>query len=205
MTRRALSSVELIIALVIVALIALSTGGMLTAVARATESDRASRTLLMRSHAAQVRLRAYVDPALCALQHDGQSGSLALWLHDDRDVGQVNLSEIRLIAHDQAESRLVVERVSFPEGWSEQQVEAADVALGAGADYFAAVAQQRALGFTSLQVIASAVQSAAWSFSDETPSEARSGMLALAVGPSAGEPTDLRFVFGLPNHTQPGP
>lgn len=203
MTRRALSSVELLIALVIVALIALSTGGMLTAVARATEADREGRTMLMRAHAAQVRLRAYVDPALCVLQHDADNGAVVVWLHDERDVGQVNLTEIRLIARDVSENRLVVERVSFPEEWSEAQVELVDVTVAADSNFFTAIATQRALGFTSIQAVASGVQSVSWSFDQAEIQGAKSGMLAMAVGPEELAPTDLRFVFGLGNHTQP--
>ena len=133
--RRGIALVELLLALVVTSFVGLGVASMLHMVGGATSADQDRRSVLLRALTAQVRLRSYVASGLCVLQHDEKKG-VAVWLHDNKPSGNVHVSEVRVIWFDDASQRLLVERVEFPEEWSQALKDANDVVAAAGADFF---------------------------------------------------------------------
>jgi hypothetical protein len=195
-----LTIIELLIALVITAMMGLAIGSMMSMVSAVSDSDRAERTALLRVHAGQVRLRAYMDNALCALQHDADDGVAAIWLYDLLTEDSVNLREIRLLTV--ADGAVTVEWVSFPDNWNDAMKDAADVVVPAGADFIAAIEAQRALGYTRTTTLLSDVQDAAWSFSDKTVLESPRARLDITID-ADGEAVQALYAFGMKDHTLP--
>lgn len=162
--RRALTLVELMLSLAILAVAGLALSSMLAMVGTATQTDREGRSMLLRTHAAQTRLRAYLEPALCVLQHDPIRGVLVVWLADTRAPNIVNPTEARALWFDPIAKTLIVERVEFPEAWSQTQKDAADVNTPASADFAAAFVAYRAAGYTRQETIARGIGGLAWAF-----------------------------------------
>lgn len=163
-TRRGLTLVELMLSLAILAVAGLALSSMLAMVGSATQSDREGRSTLMRSHAAQTRLRAYLEPSLCVLQHDALRGALAIWLADVRAPNVVNATEFRVIWFDAAAKTLTVERVEFPEAWTQTQRDASDINMSSIGDFIAAMVAYRSVGYTRSETIARGVRSMSWGF-----------------------------------------
>ncbi len=198
--RRGLTIIELLIALAITAMMGLAIGSMMTTVGSATGRDSAERTALLRAHAGQVRLRAYMDNALSILQHDDEADAAVIWLYDHLTEDSVNLREIRLIAV--ADGAITVEWVAFPENWSEAMKDAADVVLSPGADFFATIAAQRALGQTRTTTLLNHVEEASWALNAPSPQNATRARLALTLD-AQGSPVEAYYAFGLKDHAFP--
>lgn len=198
--RRGLTLVELLIALMITAMMGLAIGSMMTMVGSASGRDSAERTALLRAHAGQVRLRAYMDNALSILQHDEDSQATAIWLYDKLVADSVNLREVRLITV--ADGLVTVEWVAFPENWSQAMQDSADVVLPGDSDFFAAMAAQRALGQTRTTTLLNHVQDASWALSAASPQDAERARLTLTLD-AEGSPVQALYAFGLKDHTIP--
>src|SRR5690606_27206638 len=136
----------------ITAFIAVGIASMLTMVSSASLNSRSERAALMRSHLAQMRLRAYTEPALCVLQSDPEQGVM-VWLHDDNPGETVNFTELRMLWYN-ADSRTVgVERVKFPDDWAREMIAAADVSIPKGSDFFALIGAFRDAGRTTTETL----------------------------------------------------
>jgi len=199
--RPGLTLIELLIALVITALMGLAIGSMMTMVGSVSERDRTERAALLRAHAGQVRLRAYMDPALCVLQHDEDDHAAVVWLYDMNGAEAVNLTELRLIGVND-DGELTVEWVKFPENWTELQLIAADLTVPAGSDFAGAIALQRGLGYTRTTTLLTGVSDAAWTFSEKTPPESSRVRLGLTLE-SGDASFGALYAFGLKDHAQP--
>lgn len=198
--RAGLTLVELLIALMITALMGLAIGSMMTTVGAATGRESAERAALLRAHAGQVRLRAYMDNALSILQHDDDNDAAVIWLYDNLVQDTVNVREIRLITVDEGE--ITVEWVQFPDNWTDIMRDAADTVLPPAADFFAAMAAQRALGQTRTTTLLSHVQDAAWTLSASPAQSATRARLALTLD-AQGSPVQTLYAFGLKDHAIP--
>ena len=204
--RRGLTLVELLIALTITAMTALATASMLLMVSQSSTQDRESRSVVMRAHAAQSRLKAYLDPALCVLQQSLPKNALAVWLQDLPAPGMVNLSEIRVIWYDPSARTLTMERVQFPDSWPQITRDQADTALPAGSDFIAAVEAQRALGYTTTQQIARDVWSATWVMnngSKQAVTSATRVRLEAQIGVNSSTATTVFVASGMANRATP--
>lgn len=219
MTRRArttsprgLALVELLLALVVTSLVGLGVASMLSMVSGAAAADQDRRSVLLRALAAQVRIRAYLNTSLCVLQHDPKKG-MTIWLNDQRPDGNVHLSELRAVWFDDAAGEIRVERVAFPDEWSQTLKDSSDVALALGADYFAAIDSMRDQGFTRSETL---VDGVAWidaTFDEKNPDDARRVTLSLGLspGPSAAIQSgsadvaarEVLMTFGLSAHEKP--
>ncbi|MBL0922122.1 MAG: prepilin-type N-terminal cleavage/methylation domain-containing protein [Phycisphaerales bacterium] len=198
--RRGLTLVELMIALVITAIMGLAIGSMMTMVSSVTDRERSERASLLRAHAGQVRLRAYMDSALCVLQHDSDNQSAVIWLYDKNAPGSVNLTELRLVSIEGDE--LQVEWVKFPENWSALQTDAADLVVPAGSNFALAIAAQRALGYTRTTTLLGDVAEASWTFSGKSVPESSRARLSLTLE-TEGQTYQAMYAFGLKDHAQP--
>jgi len=200
--RRALTVLELLLALMVTGLVGLGIASMLTMVSSSASADQDRRSVILRSHAAQVRLRAYVVPALCILQHDPNEG-IAIWLHDERPRNNVNLSELRVIWWREGERRLVVERVVFPEEWSDLMKEMADHPLPAGTNFFDTMAAQRGLGRTQSETLIDQLEGFEVVFNEASPLDAARIRFELTLATDGGDTHESLLAMGMPNHRHP--
>ena len=198
--RRGVTLLELMLALSVTAMVGLGVASMLSMISSSTRNAREARSLLLRAHAGQIRLRSYLDSSLRMLGYDAAQG-LAIWLHDQRTVDSVNLSEVRVFWYDGGARTLSVEWVSFPEAWTELQIQAVDTVVPDGSDYFAVMEAQRAAGMTATLELVEDVTWLGMSFDVPTITDAtRMTMeMELAMDDEDGRKRTLS-TFGLANH-----
>lgn len=200
--RAAFTLVELMLGIAITALVALAIASMLTSVATTSASSRDDRSVLMRGNLANVRLRAYVEPALDVLAYDPAQGA-AIWLQDDTPGKTVNLLELRILWYDPVMQTISVERVVFPGSWTQQMQQAANVALPKNGDFFAAMTTQRQAGYTQTQTLLEDVSSFDLSFPGATIQASNTFRFAVSLTSDLGDVRPLYVAVGQPNHTEP--
>lgn len=197
---RGVTLLELMLALAVTAMVGLGVGAMLAMISSSTSSAREARSLLLRAHAGQIRLRSYIDSSLSLLQHDPDKG-LVIWLTDQRTIGSVNLSEIRIFWFDEEEQTLSVEWINFPEEWTELQVQTFDVVVPGGSDYFTIFDTQRAGGMTATLELVEDVDSVAFTFDDPTITDATRVTMAMGLVMDDDEEVKQTLAtFGLADH-----
>jgi hypothetical protein len=148
------------IAIMITSLIAVTMGGMVTAVARSVESDRFNRESVVRGQAIDARLGSYITPSLCVLDTTARPESIVIWLEDSRVSDTVHLTEIRWIEREPDTDTVVVHYVSFPESMSQVERDALDVEVPtAGADWWGAMTTMQGLGYTAKVRLCNQVES----------------------------------------------
>ncbi len=202
MSRKGFTSVELLIALVITAMVGVGVASMMRMVADASEGDADRRSVLVRAHAAQARLKAYVGGALNVLQHDAAQG-VAVWLHDQRAENNVHLSELRVLWWDKATSSILMERVQWPENWTDLMIESADVVVPKASDFFVAMIAQRDQGFTVIEPLVDDVEDFTVEFQGATPTASERLRIRLVLRTASGRTEEILLAFGLPYHEQP--
>lgn len=200
---RAMTLVELTLALLITAMMGLSIASMMTVVGSATQADRDGRAVLLRAHAGQARFGAYMSQSRCVLQHAPERGALVIWLHDVSGQGHVNLTEFRVFWHDPVSGVVTVERVEFPEEWTDTQKEAADVVVPGDSDYLALIETQRALNYTVTNAMLDGAWSAQWTLDAQAAQQARRARLAVTIGPTPDNTQQVIFAFGVAEHNAP--
>ncbi len=204
--RRALTLVELMLSLAILAVAGLALSSMLAMVGTATQADREGRSVLLRTHAAQTRLRAYMEPSLCVLQHDAVRGALALWLADTRAPNIVNATEMRVLWFDPTAKTLTVERVEFPEAWTQTQKDAADINMPASTDFAAVMIAFRSAGYTKRDVLARGMRTLTWGFNvaPMAPVQGATRVRAtLGMESSSGGVQEFMTAMGLSGYRAP--
>ena len=131
--RRALTLLELMLALSITAMVATAISGMMSAVITGVSTRRDNRSLMIRANAAQARLAAYIAPSRSLL--DATGSDLVLWLEDARESGTVHATEIRWLKFDATEGTIDVYFVDFPDSWQQTAKDLADRQYGANANW----------------------------------------------------------------------
>jgi hypothetical protein len=129
---------ELILALIVTAFVAAAISGMLGAVTSGVTLRRDNRTLMLRAHAAQTRIGAYVSSARCLLEVDDEG--FVVWLSDTRQSGTVHASEIRWLRFDPAAASFDVRYVKFPDAWSKAAKDLMDEEFSSSANWDAVLA-----------------------------------------------------------------
>ncbi|MGD9693058.1 MAG: hypothetical protein AB7G17_09745 [Phycisphaerales bacterium] len=206
MIRRALTLVELMLSLAILAVAGLALSSMLAMVGTATQADREGRSVLLRSHAAQTRLRAYLEPSQCVLQHDAARGALVVWLADTRAPNIVNATEMRVLWFDSSGKTLTVERVEFPEAWSQTQKDAADINMPASTDFAAVMIAFRSAGYTKRDVLARSVRTVTWGFNVPAMSSVQGATrvrVTLGMETASGGVQEFMTAMGLAGYRAP--
>ena len=202
-SRRGLALVELLLGITITSIIGLAIATVLISVATGMTHSREARSALQRAFAAHSRLQAYFDPGLCILDEQPKTG-FAIWLHDGRANGMVNLLELRVFHFNIAEQTIDVEWVAFPEEWDEASITAADVLVPTGSDYFQVIAAQRALGYTESVTLADEIGDVAMSYDTVSVTDAERFRVTLTLMLNEEDSNDVLFALGLPNHLLPG-
>jgi len=202
MNRRGLGLLELILAITITSITALAVATVLVSVSRGMTAINQGRSSLQRAHAAHVRLRTYTDPALALLAFDPERG-IALWLHDQTENGQVNVSELRVFWFNAQEGTLSVEYVDFPDEWTEEMVETYDTVVTGVEDPFEAMEAQRALGFTATSVLADGVMGLDLTHNELDIKQSDRAQLAMTFRLNEDQGNEVLMVLGMPNHQAP--
>ncbi len=201
--RRGVTLLELMLALSVTAMVGLGVASMLSMISSSTQDARDARSLLLRAHAGQIRLRSYLDSSLSLLQHDADQG-LAVWLLDQRTIDEVNLSEIRVFWFDDVTGTLTVEWVSFPEGWTELQIQTFDTVVPVGADYFAEMQAQRAGGMTATLDLIEGMTWHQMNFDAKNILDATRVTAQMEFEVAEGDRRRTLSTFGLANHQSVG-
>lgn len=204
-TRRSaagLSLLELLLAVAITSIIGLAMAMAMTAAARGMASAGDSRSALQRAHAGSVRLRSYVDPGRCLLQHDAARG-FVLWLQDEKPGNTVNLTEMRVFWWDPAAGTITCERVVFPEAWPQDLKDSSDLVLSRGSNFFGAMLDERALGYTKTEVIADGTASASLAYTGASIEDSTRFRLTLKVDAGTDQDQTVLLAFGFSNHVVP--
>lgn len=201
-SRPGLTLLELLIAVSITVIAGLALTTVLTTIARGMTSSTESRSALQRAHAAYVRTRAYSDPALCLLQHDPDQG-FAIWLNDAKVNNVVNLREFRCFWFHADTQSITIERVEFPEQWSEELKVSSDIALDKDHDFLAEMEVQRGLGNTVSETLCDGVRN--WSVAHDAVSAQDAGLfrLTLTMNDGSDEPPQILAVHGFVGHQPP--
>ncbi len=202
-SRRGLTFLEFLIAIAITAITSLAVGVVTTSIARGMSSMNDTRSALQRSLVAHARIQSQLIPAFCVLVHDAHRG-VAVWQHDNRANGSVNLSELSILWFEPGgDGDLTLEWVTFPEEWTEDQLAAADIELTGIDDHFQHMLDQRALGHTTSTVVADGVTALDAAGNELTLADSNRVRLELTVGVGEDEAETLLMAFGLINHRSP--
>lgn len=199
---RGLTTLELLLAVAVTAIVALAISTVMSAVSSGLTESGEARSALQRIHAAHVRLRAYTDAALCVLAADDTKG-VALWLHDEKEGERVNLTELRVLWFNDSEGTITVERVEFPDSWTQEMKDAADVELSPSADFFAEMELQRSLGYTETGTMADGIGDVTVNLSGMTAQESDRMRMNVMLNVGEDDQQEILLAFGLPNHTAP--
>jgi len=200
-TRRGLTLVELMLALTVTVVIGAGLASLLTVIGQTTAYDRDARSGSLRAHAAQVRLQAYSETALCVLQAN-DSGEFVLWLEDGKDPGAVNVSEFRVFWVSD-EGVVTCERVDFPDDWTEAQLNDNDGVLPAATDFFNMMIALRGVGSTERVTIVDGVQNVSLEFDPVTPVDAVRLRFRFTQMYESGVEIDSLIAIALPSHQTP--
>ena len=133
--RRGFTLLETLLAISITAMVGAGIATMMSVLGSDASMQYDLRSVLVRSSTAQSRLSAYIAPARCILEADGER--LVLWFDDARESDSVHASELRWIRLDPDSARITVEFVSFPANWSQSAVAMADTEHGASSNWMA--------------------------------------------------------------------
>ncbi len=201
-TSRGFTVLELLLALTVTAFVGLGIASMLAMVRAGAAGELDRRSILLRAHAAQRRLRAYISPALNIPQMDPDRG-VVLWLHDEKPMNNIHMTELRVVWYDAGNELITVERVKFPEAMSQVLKDQLDLPYPASTDFFTLMEDQRALGYTTTETLVDDVMGMAIELSDPTPASATRLYLTLTLRDSTDQDYDVLLATGLSNHTQP--
>jgi hypothetical protein len=133
---------------------------------------------MVRVHAAQTRVMAYVSPSRCVL--DATEDNLALWFNDARQSDTVHASEVRWLTYDQSIGSLVVWWVAFPHAMSDSARAAADIELESDSDWQALLAEFNASGLVTSVPLVDGLRGVAIATDHADPARARQVLLSLS-------------------------
>ena len=201
--RRGVTLLELMLAMSITAMVGLGVASMLSMISSSAQSSRGARSLLLRAHAGQIRLRSYLDSSLRLLQYDAAQG-LAVWLLDQRTLDSINLSEIRVFWFDDVAGTLSVEWVDFPDTWTDLQIQTFDTVVPAGSDYFAVMESQRAAGMTATLALIEGLTWHEMTYDSVSITGAKRVTVQMEFEVAEGDRRRTLSTFGLANHQSVG-
>jgi type II secretory pathway pseudopilin PulG len=169
--RRALTLLELLLAMVVTTLVAAAIAGMLGAVSAGVGSRKDNRAVMVLAHAGQSRLAAYFATARCVLARNGNN--VTLWLNDSRESATVHASEIRWLQFDAAAGALIVKYVDFPSDWTKTACDLADAEYPDSSDWSAVLASYEAQNLLSTRALVDNLASVSVTLDEPTAAAAR--------------------------------
>lgn len=123
--RRAFTAVELIVAISITAMIALSAAGVSMVLSRAYADSRQSYSSLQTARSVIMRIRREISQA--KLITSVTPGTVVYWQADLNGDGQINISELAVIEFDSEQQLLLAHKVVFPDSMDADTQAAFDV------------------------------------------------------------------------------
>jgi len=183
-TRRGLTLLELMLALVITALIAGAISGMMSAVTAGVSTRRDNRSTMVGASAAAARLSAYIAPSHCIL--DVVGSDLVLWLDDTRESGTVHATEIRWLIFDADAGTLEVRFVSFPPEWSQAAKDLEDGEYGSATNWMSVLSTYQSKGWVASMPLIDGLDSVTISTDEVDPMDSRHVSFRLGFATSEG-------------------
>ncbi len=200
-TRRALTVVELTLALAITLVIGAALAAVLTTISQVTTHDRDARTASLRAHAVQIRLQAYSESALCVLQSN-EDGDFVVWLEDEDAAGSVNPTEIRVFRTDEG-GNLICERYTPPDTLTPEELDTANAPVPAATDFFTLMDAYRAADQTMQAILADGLSENALAFDTLAPADSSRLRYTFRQSFASGTTSDNLVALALTNHTAP--
>jgi hypothetical protein len=170
-TRRGLTLLEFMLALAITAMVGAAITAMLTSVAMGQRLRRDNRAFVIRTHALNARLSAYISPCRSILACNGPN--LVLWLEDSRESGTVHASEVRWLTFDAVNGRIDVYYVYFPDDWTDVAQALEDLEYAYDADWSAVMASYEAKDLISKLTLLDGLEAVSVTTDESTPLESR--------------------------------
>lgn len=127
---RAMTLVELLLAMSMTSIVALTAGGMLTAVSYGSSERTDIRGLVVRQELISHRIAAAIRASRGVLESD--NNQLVLWVSDANNDQKAQLSEVRWIELDPDTKLISSTKLVFPSTWTTEQIAAADKAYTTG-------------------------------------------------------------------------
>jgi prepilin-type N-terminal cleavage/methylation domain-containing protein len=183
-TRRGLTLLELMLALVITALIAGAISGMMSAVTAGVSTRRDNRSTMVGASAAAARLSAYVAPSHCILDVSGPH--LILWLDDTRESGTVHATEIRWLIFNAGAGTLEVRFVSFPPEWTQAAKDLEDVEYGSSSNWMSVLSTYQSKGWVASMPLIDGLDSVTISTDEVDPMDSRHVSFRLGFATTEG-------------------
>ena len=199
-TRHGLSLLELLMAVIITAMVGVGIAGMLGAVSSGVGTRKDNREVMVRAHAAQCRLAAYLAVSQCMLA--SSSGELTIWLTDSRQSNTVHASEVRWLRFNSATGEFTVDYVDFPDGWTRTASELADLEYASDTNWETVRAYYASKGLLTSRTLVDDVVSIAIRKDENDALEARHVTFDLEFeGESAPMPVQVSGT--IQNHVPP--
>ena len=128
-----LTLVELLLSVMLTGMIGAAVAGMLITVTYGSDTAQDVRSGVILHKTLSERVNASVRGSTTIL--DVCPTHLVLWISDTRADDQPNVSELRRIEYDSISEELRSYSVDWPAGWTQVQIDAADVAYPLGSDF----------------------------------------------------------------------
>ncbi len=154
--RRGLTIIELLLSLMVTAMVAGAIAGMMGAVSNGLSVHQDTRSVMIRSNAAQTRLAAYITPSRCILS--AGATSVAIWLDDSRESLTVHASEVRWLVYESVTRSLKLAYVKFPDAWSQTTRDLEDAEYAKTSDWSAVLGTYEAKGLIEKIVLVDALE-----------------------------------------------
>ena len=201
-TPRAMTLIELMIALAITVVITAGIAGMVSAVSAGSMASRDAREVMVRAAVAQARLDSYVVPARSVLARTPTQ--LVLWLNDDHQSDTVHLTEVRWLNWDSATRQVRVQLAALPDSLTRRQSLLADTEYAdpAAADWESIRQSLQASNRLRTIALVDGVAAIEMSIDSGTPSSARRVTLAISFATSA-EPVTMPISASVLLHRPP--
>lgn len=198
--RRALSMLELLLAITITGVVAMAITGMLGAVSTGVESSRSARSVMILANAAASRLSAYITPSRCILGVDGSN--VTLWFDDSRESATVHATEVRWLVFDADAGEYSVHYVQFPSSWTKAACELADNEHPADSNWSAVLAAYTAKGWIASRALVDQLASVNITVDGNTAQNSR--VLSIEFGfETETSAASVTMASSLTQHTAP--
>jgi len=201
MTRRGLTLLEMTLAIGITAVIGAAIASMMAAATNSLTSKDDGRQSAIRLATTQVRLGAYIAPSRCLLAKN--NSSITLWFDDSVESKTVHVSEIRWIKFDEETKELAVMFIQFPEDWSQDSIDEANVECNEMTDYSVLFDMYQANSMIDSIQLVDSMQSCKFWIDTSNPLEAKRISIRFSLISSFGQTSDAYIDETIRLHQSP--
>jgi hypothetical protein len=204
--RRALTLIELLIAVAITAFISAVLAVLIHATAMGTNSQNDGRRSLVKMQGLKAQIEDTVTNAQCVLATG--TNYIVLWRGDLLGAATpvnsaVNLSELQLLEVDTATGNVNLYTTAFPAGWSSSNIISADTTYAASTAWYAACTTAKAGSYFPATTIATNATGMTASLDTATTTAAKLVSIVITFTDATGTDRKLVIAAGLQNQTVP--